>query len=213
MNPKFKLINSAGEVLITLLLYYWWHWDLHYILLFFYIDTFAGLTMSLLKERKIKHTQNVKQHLLLNSAAYITLAFLGVGLYEFGTTLLYPEMHLWQSILGFVQEKEFGISQLFLLLPALFLVNYQQYKTFFIKTQEFRVVPLQLIQTTHQFTWLLFMASGLVYTLCALIFQRPIDFFLFIIIGTKLINDLVLIPRIERSALRKLLNSHHVHTR
>jgi hypothetical protein len=167
----------------------------------------------LLKERKIKHTQNVKQHLLLNSAAYITLAFLGVGLYEFGTTLLYPEMHLWQSILGFVQEKEFGISQLFLLLPALFLVNYQQYKTFFIKTQEFRVVPLQLIQTTHQFTWLLFMASGLVYTLCALIFQRPIDFFLFIIIGTKLINDLVLIPRIERSALRKLLNSHHVHTR
>jgi hypothetical protein len=40
-----------------------------------------------------------------------------------------------------------------------------------------------------------------------------LDLFLFLMLACKLIGDLILLPKIERKALHKLLNSQHVQSR
>jgi hypothetical protein len=215
MSPKFKLISSLGELVIPILLFYWWKWDLHYILLFLYIDIAAALCISFLKEQKIKNTQ--KQHattaLLGTFTLYITIVLISIILFEFAVNRLYPEMHLWHSFLDFLWEEELGIPQIVLLVPLLFLVNYQQYTLLFIRTQQYRVMPLNLLQTTHKFTYLLFLASATIFCVLSMIIQGPLDVFLFLLLSTKLVSDLWLLPKIEQKSLHKLLNSPHVHTR
>jgi hypothetical protein len=215
MSPKFKLISSMGELVIPILLFYWWKWDLHYIILFLYIDIAAALCISFLKEQKITKSQKQRATtpLLGTFALYITIVLISIVLFEFAVNRLYPEMNLWQSFVHFLLEEELGIPQIVLLVPLLFLVNYQQYSLLFIRTQQYRVMPLKLVQTTHKITWFLFLASAAVFYGLSIFIQAPLDIFLFLLLSTKLVNDLWLLPKIEQKALHKLLNSQHVHTR
>jgi hypothetical protein len=215
MSPKFKLISSLGELIIPILLFYWWKWDLHYILLFVYIDISAALVMAYLKERKVistqkKYSANPNGLVILK---YIGVVLLSVILFEWMIARLYPEMQLWQSFLNFLLEEELGMPQIALLLPLLFLVNFQQYNMLFIRTQQYRMVPLELLQNTHLYTWFLFLASSVLCLVLSFIIQAPVDIFLFLILASKLISDLLILPKIERNALHKLLNSQHVQSR
>lgn len=215
MSPKFKLISSLGELVIPILLFYWWKWDLHYILLFVYIDVAAALCMAFLKEQKIQSVQKQlpTKSLLGTFTLYISTVLISIILFEIAITQLYPELELWRSFLDFLFEEEMGIPQIALLIPLLFLVNFQQYKMFFIRTQQYRMMPLQLIQTTHKFTWFFFLGSAILFCALSFLVQTPLDAFLFLLLGAKFISELMLLPKIEQKALHKLLNSPHVHTR
>jgi len=215
MSPKFKLISSLGELIIPILLFYWWQWDLHYILLFVYIDIIAALIVAYLKEQKIVKTQhkNAAKSLGLVFLKYAGIILVSVVLFEWLITRLYPEMQLWQSLLNFLLEEELGLPQIILLPPLLFLVNFQQYSMLFIRTQQYRIMPLALLRNTHLYTWLLFLASAVLCLGLSFIIQAPVDFFLFLMLAFKLISDLFLFPKIERNALHKLLNSQDVQSR
>jgi hypothetical protein len=215
MSPKFKLISILGELIIPILLFYWWQWDLHYILLFVYIDIIAALIIAYLKEQKIVKTQhkNVAKPLGLVFLKYAGIILVSVVLFEWLITRLYPEMQLWQSFLNFLLEEELGLPQIILLLPLLFLVNFQQYSMLFIRTQQYRIMPLALLRNTHRYTWLLFLASAVLCLGTSFIIQAPLDLFLFLMLACKLISDLFLLPKIEQNALHKLLNSQHVQSR
>jgi hypothetical protein len=215
MNPKFKLISSLGELIIPILLFYWWKWDLHYVLLFVYIDISAALVVAYLKEQKIIKTQH--KHAAKSSGLvflkYIGIILVSVVLFEWMIARLYPEMPLWQSFLNFLIEEELGLPQIALLLPLLFLVNFQQYRMLFIRSQQYRIMPLELLRNTHLNTWLLFLASAVLCLVLSFIIQAPLDLFLFLMLACKLISDLLVLPKIERNALHKLLNSQHVQSR
>lgn len=215
MSPKFKLISSLGELIIPILLFYWWKWDLHYILLFVYIDISAALVVAYLKEQKVIKTQYKlpAKSIGLVFLKYIGITLVSLMLFEWMITRLYPEMQLWQSFLNFLLEEEMGLPQIALLLPLLFLVNFQQYRMLFIRTQQYRMMPLELLRNTHLFTWLLFLASAVLCLGLSFIIQAPLDLFLFLMLACKLISDLILRPKIERKALHKLLNSQHVQSR
>ncbi len=216
MNQKLKLISSAGDLIIPILLFYGWNWDLHYILLFIYIDLFASIVIANLKERKILATQSQKSkatNLVKQVMRYLTLGLIGIALYELAILNLYPEMHLWTSFLDFLWVKEFGIPQIVLLIPLLFWVNYQQYQMLFIRSRQHQVLPLSFVQTIHSATWILFIGGAAVFYALSFVITAPLDIFLFLLLSVKLLSDLFVIPKIEQKALHKLLNSPHVHTR
>lgn len=216
MNQKLKLISSAGELIIPILLFYWWNWDLHYILLFIYIDLFASISIANLKERKILATKSQKikaTNLFQQAMRYLTYGLMGIFIYELAILNLYPEINLWTSFLNFLWEKEFGIPQIVLLIPLLFWVNYQQYQMFFIRSRQHQVLPLSFIQTIHSATWILFIGGAAIFYVLSFINSVPLDIFLFLLLIIKLLSDLLVIPKIEQKTLHKLLNSPHVHTR
>ncbi len=216
MNQKLKLISSAGDLIIPILLFYGWNWDLHYILLFIYIDLFASIVIANLKERKILATQSKKSkatNLVKQVMRYLTLGLIGIVIYELAILNLYPEMNLWTSFLDFLWEKEFGIPQIVLLIPLLFWVNYQQYQMLFIRSRQHQVLPLSFVQTIHSATWILFVGGAAIFYALSFVITEPLDIFLFLLLSVKLLSDLLVIPKIEQKALHKLLNSPHVHTR
>jgi hypothetical protein len=214
MSARLTLISGVGDVIIPVLLFYVWNWDLHYILLFIYIDLIAALFMAFLKEQKIKRVQENKSSvgLLGTFMFYFIYVCSGIALFELGIVQLYPDMSLSKSLWNFLWEVELGIPQIALLIPLLFLVNFQQYKLLFIRTQQYRVMPLKLIQITHKSQWLLFLASSVIFFSLSFVIQAPLDVFLIILLLTKLLSDFIILPKIEQKALHKLLNSPHVHT-
>lgn len=216
MTKKLKLISGAGELIIPILLFYWWNWDLHYILLFLYIDSFASIIIAYLKERKILATQGKKglsKNLLKQVIRYLTFGLIGIIIYELAILNLYPQMNLWTSFINFLWEKELGIPQIALLLPLLFWVNYQQYQMLFIRSRQYQMLPLSFVQTVHSATWILFIGGATIFYALSFVITAPLDIFLFLLISVKLLSDLFVIPKIEQRALHKLLNSPHVHTR
>lgn len=211
---KQQLISSIFDFLIPFLLYFIWDWDLHFILLFTYIDALAGIVVSYFKERKIESYKQIsKSTAVQNLLKYLIFGVLGIVFFELAVQQIYPEMHLWKSFIEFLLFEEFGIPQFAFFLPIIVLLNTQQYKLLFIKNNMHQALPLVFLQQKNRNTWMIFALSGLfIFGFSALISATPL-LYLLLIVALKSATDLWLIPYLDQQFVKQFVNSQNDFTR
>jgi len=135
---KLKLIQAIGEAIIPLLGFFYFEWNLYFILLFYFIDLVTTEVFLHLKINQILKFQSVKSYskkwkvnTLINSFS-VVLIMIGT---HFVVQLLYPGISFKQEFVDFIMYEEAGIPipQGFILLPIVVFGNYQQYKTMFLR--------------------------------------------------------------------------------
>ncbi|MEO9257334.1 MAG: hypothetical protein ABI207_03070, partial [Crocinitomicaceae bacterium] len=140
MNSKQKLIQTAGELLIPILGFYAWNWDLNFIFLFYFIDLFAYQIFTFIKWKKIASFWGLifssKTFLFFNTLFAVGLAI--VIFIEYAITFIYPTLNLGVSLIKFLTYSEWGIPQIVMLIPLVVFANYQQYKMNFVAIGKFR---------------------------------------------------------------------------
>lgn len=211
---RSQQISSIFDILVPLMLYFLWDWDLHFILLFAYIDALAGVVVSFVKERKIeayKRTANPKaKKLLIRNLGAVVL---GIIFFEMAVSQIYPNLLLWTSFVDFLLFKEMGIPQIVLILPLIGLLNYQQYQMLFIKTKAYQFLPLLFLQNKNCNNWLLFTVSAtLIFGLSTLLEASPLSY-LILILGLKALFDFMLIPYLDGKFVKQYVNSQNDFTR
>lgn len=127
-NQRF--IQLIGDIAIPLLGYFWWNWNLYFIVLFFLLDLVFNEIFQWVKAKKIEEAQKIKMDkksflslfLLITVICCAHLFFLS---YQ-------PTIDFKQEVLNFLSYKDMGIAQGYILLPLLIFVNYQKYKLEFL---------------------------------------------------------------------------------
>jgi len=177
----------------------------------FFIDWIAALILMLAKEFKVlknKESSGTVSNILTSFSTNIILIFLAIFFFEIAISRIYAQIDFWQSIQEFLWIKEFGIPQIFLLVPLLFIMNLQQYNLLFIKTEHFKILPLAYLKSEHFFTNLLLVFQGVIFLSFTYIIKAD-NVLLILLILIKLIVDLIILPKIRKRSIEKLLNSQY----
>lgn len=131
MNPQGQKIQLLADLILPLVGYYMWGWNLYFILFFFVLDLLSNYYFTLLKSRKIVVSQGVlfpKLKVFLTTLLYLLS---GVGS-VFLLSKIMSETSFLSELKAFVSYKEMGIPQLILLLPLITIGAYMQYKVQFL---------------------------------------------------------------------------------
>jgi hypothetical protein len=198
MGVQQKIMPSIAEFLVPLLAYFYWNWDIHFILLFFYLDLIAFQLVNFYKWRKIVNFRGVrhgKSFIFFINCAFFSIA--AIALLEISVIQLYPAMDLNKSLLHFIQSCEWGIPQLFILIPLIGLSNYQLYKMTFIHNGAYRNQNESTFKQTVYFHFIaLVLGSCIVFCLSYAIDAPGI--LLIVLLMGKLIFDFYLLPNWEK---------------
>jgi hypothetical protein len=156
MRPnRLKLFQAIGEAGIPLLGYFVFDWSLYFILLFYFIDLVSTEVFTYLKVNRIIKHQGIgyafRQRftgLLINTVIVLALlasAHLFIHYQQEGIDFV-------DAIIAFINYEEPGLPlpQGYILLPLVVFGNYQQYKTFFIQTNAFKVLSWKKLMLSRR---------------------------------------------------------------
>jgi len=137
MHRKQLYLQILSNLIIPVLGFFWWGWNLYFILLFFMLDMVSSEIVHHLKVRKIKASQQTESLLIATPTTTYTMVSLLFLLFtlliiNFGMQLYQPTIDLKQEIWSFLSYKEMGIPQGIILLPLIGLMAFMQYKTEFV---------------------------------------------------------------------------------
>lgn len=158
LNPKY--VQLFGDALIPLLGFFFWDWNLYFILLFYGLDLIANEIIVHLKSRKIVLFQvEEKTSFWLKSGIFSFLTLICIGFTAHLVIMnFHPNISFQQEIIDFWTYEELGIQQGYVLIPLIALTAYQQFNLFFIRTQAFRKVGLNFVWKNHLIALLVILA-------------------------------------------------------
>lgn len=205
---KQQQFMALGELIIPLMGYYLWNWDLHFILLFYYLDVVASFFLSIAKVRAVSLYRERKwmvQTHLTTFLIWYGLILLGLSFLEIAILAVYPDINLVDSLFEFLTYEEWGIPQGVVLLPLIFLLNWQHYKLVFLRTGEYAIFPTDLLKRIQTSTFGAFTLGGLLVLILAFTGITAEPVLLWIIVLGKLSYDLWLHPYIVQLLVKKTL--------
>lgn len=134
MNAAQRWILTLGDLVIPLLGWLFWKWNLEFILYFYLLDFLVLHIVFFYKDAKIRQVQKLPFRwfgsisLLLLFVSIVGMSFLFLWAFR-------SDFDLGSSLLGFWNLKDMGIEQGYFLIPLLILAGYQQVKVEFILPQ------------------------------------------------------------------------------
>lgn len=145
MNTNQKVIQLIGDLAIPVLGFYFWNWNIYFILLFFCLDMVGGEIALLLKARKIKEVQGIDQAKYGKTFTFISLLVLALNIFfiHIGMFLYEENFQLWNEIYAFLSYTEMGIQQGYVLIPLIAMMAYTQYKVEFLLPRKFLTIRLK----------------------------------------------------------------------
>jgi hypothetical protein len=195
MHPNQRKIQAMGEVIIPLLGYFVFDWDLFFIGIYFVIDLLVTEVFVQLKYAKVIQYQSIqlngKKWLLLHGSTTLLAAVI-VALFIVFSKVYYPMLDLTASFIDFLAYEEAGIPipQGYILLPLVVLGNFQQYKLLFLKTQRYRMANIELMSKLRQRALLLIVAFLCFFSALSGWFALPEPLVLLVFVGGKFWIDL-----------------------
>lgn len=205
---KQQQFMALGELIIPLMGYYLWNWDLHFILLFYYLDIVASFFLSIAKVRAVslyRERKWIVQTHLTTFLIWYGLILLGLSFLEIAILAVYPDINLVDSLFEFLTYEEWGIPQGIVLLPLIFLLNWQQYKLVFLRTGEYTIFPTDLLKHIQTWTFGAFTLGGLLVLILAFTGLTAEPVLLWIMVLGRLSYDLWLHPHIVQLLVKKTL--------
>ncbi len=157
LNPKY--IQLIGDSTIPLLGFFYWNWNLYFILIFYFLDLFTKEVLLHLKSKKIKEFQ-VKQHAIgLNQeihswTKYSVVSFFllccCIFLIELSMPSIQKDFDSLNQLFQFWNYKDVGgIEQGYFLLPLIVFMGYTQYKMEFLKTHTYTNININELWIPH----------------------------------------------------------------
>ena len=149
MNQQTKITQLLGDLAIPLIGYYFWGWNMFFILFFYILDVGVSTVFTFVKTKTIhKHHQTSNypwKHILLILLGY----FLTFYLVYFLILNISPKVNIFNEIIRFLMMKEMGLPQGILLLPLLIAGGYMQYKISFLIPKAFETIPIESLWHEH----------------------------------------------------------------
>lgn len=148
INPK--IIQVSSDALIPLAGYFWWDWNMYFILLFYLLDYISSEIFLHVKSKKIQSSQNTPVEIWIKNA--IISGFLlvfSVLSVHFAMLRVSPGIQFTDEFLRFWRYKDLGIEQGYILIPLIFLVGFQRYKMEFVNTAQFKKVQMKELWKQH----------------------------------------------------------------
>jgi hypothetical protein len=150
MRVNLKYFQLITDAIIPLLGYFFWHWNLYFIVLFYLLDYLAYEVFSHVKAKKVtslKKEQNNKWLKLGMISA--VLIVVNVVFVHITMKALVPTIDFTKEMLAFWKYKDMGIEQGYFLLPLIVMAGYQRYKMEFLMTGLFQKITIHQIFTKH----------------------------------------------------------------
>jgi hypothetical protein len=191
---RLKFIQAIGEAVIPLLGFFYFGWNLYFILLFYFIDLVTTEIFLHLKVNKILKFQSVRSYpkkWKLNTLINTLLVIIILAGAHFVIALLYPDISFQQEFVDFVMYEEAGIPipQGFILLPIVVFGNYQQYKTMFLRSGLYQKQSWSFLLYSRKRALLITLIGITITFAIAQFASIPFVFYLMMIVGVKFIID------------------------
>lgn len=135
MLKRQLYIRLFSNLLIPVLGFWVWNWNLYFILLFYLLDLISSEAVIHLKIKKIKSfAQNKGPEIPSRTYGIVSFLFLVLIIAEIhvGISLYHPDMELKRELWAFLSYKEVGIPQGFVLIPLVVMMTYTSYKMEFL---------------------------------------------------------------------------------
>ena len=159
MNQQTKITQLLGDLAIPLIGYYFWGWNMLFILFFYILDVGVSSAFTFVKTKSINkfHQTNYYpwKHILFILLGY----FLTFYLVYFLILNISPKVNISKEIIRFLMMKEMGLPQGILLLPLLIAGGYMQYKISFLITRSFETTPIDALWHEHVKVFLLIVGA------------------------------------------------------
>lgn len=149
VNPNY--LKIVADLLIPILGFFWWGWNLYFILLFLLLDFGVSEVLVHLKTKKIKsYSEKVDQTKWLRfGAASFGLVLLSIGGIHLGMKNIHPTIEFGDEIYNFLAYKEMGVAQGVVLIPLIVLMGYSQYKSEFLMPRLFQSINFEKLWKMH----------------------------------------------------------------
>jgi hypothetical protein len=139
IHPKY--IQVLGDGIIPLLGFFFWDWNLYFILLFYFIDMFTKEVLLHLKAKKIvahqietesPTVQNEKKVWMKWGIISLILLISSIFLIQISMPLIQDQFNAKNEIIRFWSYKEMGIEQGYIFVPLIVFMGYTQFKIEFL---------------------------------------------------------------------------------
>lgn len=195
MKPvQLKMIQALSELAIPLLGYFWWDWNLYFILLFYVLDLLVSSGFSFVRERKIlqyrqQATPFPTPQLLLTLFLLALIVFIALQAFFQLIPAFDPLAETWK----FLAYKELGIPQGILLVPLVVYAGYVQYRMHFLLPAKYNTQTIRQVRKTHFNTLLLALAAAALWLGSTYLFAGPeLLYVVLLIAGATAYRTLVL---------------------
>jgi len=195
MKPaQLKMVQALSELAIPLLGYFWWNWDLYFILLFYVLDLLVSSGFSFVRERKILQYRQQPfsfptQQLLLTTCLLGLIFFIALQAFFQLIPAFNPLAETWK----FLAYEELGIPQGIVLIPLVIYAGYAQYRMHFLMPGKFSTQTIREVRKTHFKTLLLALAAAALWLGSTYFFAGPeLLYVLVLIAGATAYRTLVL---------------------
>jgi hypothetical protein len=136
MNPQSQKIQLLADLVLPLVGYYFWGWNIYFILFFFALDIVAQVYFAFLKSKKIATFQQTKYPI-----PHLTVSLMGYGvvsvLLVYSLPFIVKGSDFYKELNSFLTYKEMGVPQLILLFPLVIVGGYMNYKVTFLLPKKF----------------------------------------------------------------------------
>jgi len=188
LNPKY--IQLIGDSIIPLLGYFFWNWNLYFILIFYGIDFLTKEVLLHLKSIKINDFRK-GENSHWGKFALTSSLLLSFSIFLIQLSMPYIERNFdsFKELYAFWSLKDVGgIEQGYVLIPLIIFIGYFQYKMEFLKPGIFAKMSIQDLWNPHIKSLLFILGfSAFSFGLVQFI-QLPEVFF---VVGIVLISSLI----------------------
>ena len=139
MRVNLRLIQLLGDALIPILGFFWWNWNLYFIVLFYLLDLIANEFIVHLKANKIQkhHEQRDNKKWLVNAMIGVCLLIFGLVLTHLALQQIQPDIDFKKELIAFWTYEDLGMEQGYFLLPLIIFASYQRYKMEFLLSKKY----------------------------------------------------------------------------
>jgi hypothetical protein len=188
LNPKY--IQLIGDSIIPLLGYFFWNWNLYFILIFYGIDFLTKEVLLHLKSMKINDfRKGENSHWGKFALTSSLLLSFSIFLIQLSMPHIERNFDSLKELYAFWSLKDVGgLEQGYILIPLIIFIGYFQYKMEFLKPGIFAKMSIQDLWNPHIKSLLFILGfSAFSFGLVQFI-QLPEVFF---VVGIVLISSLI----------------------
>lgn len=149
MNQRTKLTQLLGDLALPLIGYYFWGWNMLFILFFYILDVGISTIFTFVKTKSIHKHQQTSHYPWKHIGLILLGYFLTFYLVYFLILNISPKVSVTNEIQRFIMMKELGLPQVILLVPILILSGYTQYKISFLLPKAFETTEINALWHEH----------------------------------------------------------------
>lgn len=146
---KANSIQLVGDLIISLIGYFYWDWNIYFIVLFMLFDVIARAVLLEFKVKKIAEFRQSKgsvSAILINAVSVFVLIIVA----HLALFILQPNLELASEFIRFLTYEDMGLAQGILLIPLIALMVYTEYKMQFIRFVLYQRQEERGLRTHHQ---------------------------------------------------------------